>query len=735
MNVTILGLLMSSMSHSPLISPPFSVRSVSIQKSSFSRFASNFYRSIHGNEAFFMRSTKFSSFLTAPLHFSSDDPFCANIFRDFTFDQRLTLWSTSTNCVVLEECSFHHCVADLPGASIYFARNSFLKLYSSTFVNCVSRTEAAILYLRIGTYYSTSPLNISYCFFERCYTTGELFTPTSDTSQPSVLIHDYISYSQASNSTSRITYITALECMENKESNKRFGGLIHHHANQFSIFTYNATSHGKIDSSHFVFTQYQTMESRIQYALAYGQTGISVFQIADILASVSLVIQYALVLNTTLLTSFYSDPTSTTYEDFTLTQMEFSPHSSLHVDEITDLSRSLNDIYPENTVSEVLSVAPTNNEQQEMSNTDKLQSIEPTNLEISSRISMDSGMEEISYSEIAISEAGMTESLIEESISMNTLNDETLNLEAINAEIINDETSNLETINTETIIEEKTNLETFSELTLIKETTNELTNLKTSLEEFSVDEPTTLELEAEHYNNTPLKVNAISQKSQINSFSKNLLNLKNHFTKFPKNNKLKVIDDQLQAGSHHHEAYGMIQISGQITGTIVFISSHFINIYTDNPLYLPNLVYSTSSKSPNFAHCLTNSESLALNYNGIKFTNLPEDLIIPQSRTQVLVPSNINPSSPTDYQYVIDTIPYSDNIDQNRKQNDSNLSNAEIVGIAIGCNLVIIIIIVIVARSILRKKLSFETESLTDLEISQNITSHGKRKKSIQILT
>lgn len=301
-NITANFLCLSSTLQSPLLTCTKSSSSYLIENCRFNKYFNNFYRSSSSSlvkERIEIRKSQFSNFITTVLSLTPD-------YYQMTIEERIfiTNQTDGISSLTIIDCTFKNIISDERGAAIRIAKHIPLVLNDTRFNNCISRYEAAILFVLIGEKtWSLEPININRCYVDSCYSTGQYFVIKDDYSDkyPSVLIHDYLGFLLTS-IESNINSFTALNCQENESPKKKFGAYIHHHANTFTIQHFNCTNKNKIDSSQIIFTQSHKQASNVLYVIATGQVGNSLIEIKDIQSSDQLTFQNIDIYNSTLLT-------------------------------------------------------------------------------------------------------------------------------------------------------------------------------------------------------------------------------------------------------------------------------------------------------------------------------------------------------------------------------------------------------------------------------------------------
>lgn len=301
MNITTSYLYLCSSLNSPLLTSTKSSASYSVSNCKFKRFFNCLYRSSSASlvkEHIQIKKSEISKFLATPFSLTPD--YSGQLIEERIFIGPADDFASLT----IVDCTFYNIISDEKGAAIRIAKQVPLALNDSIFTCCVSRNEAAILFVLIGKdTWSLQPININRCSFDRCYSTGQFFTIINNYTDkyPSVLIHDFLGFKQTSIETN-INEITAVNCQENEVPKKRFGAYIHHHANTFSLSHFNCTNYDKIDSSQVFFTQSHKQASNVMYILASGQVGNSLIEIKDIQSPDQLTLQSIDIYNSTLLT-------------------------------------------------------------------------------------------------------------------------------------------------------------------------------------------------------------------------------------------------------------------------------------------------------------------------------------------------------------------------------------------------------------------------------------------------
>lgn len=300
MNYTAHYLFFSSTIHSPLITPSLSSISFSFKNCKANRFFNNFYHSSFSlvKEHVTIKRTVFLSFIATPLDISPD-------FQSEIIDTRLFVEADDNiSSLTIIDCLFINITSDYRGAAIRIAKYVPLILNNSQFFNVVSRYEAAILFvLNEMRTWSLEPVNINYCTFTSCYSTGDNFQifDTYSDKNPSVLMHVFLGFKYTSIEANMFE-LSAFNCQENKVSKKKFGAYIHLHTNTFNINFINCTNINKIDSSQVIFTQSHKQASNANYIYSSGQAGYSFIEIKDIQSYDQLTFQYFIIFNSTLFT-------------------------------------------------------------------------------------------------------------------------------------------------------------------------------------------------------------------------------------------------------------------------------------------------------------------------------------------------------------------------------------------------------------------------------------------------
>ncbi|OHS92988.1 hypothetical protein TRFO_12184 [Tritrichomonas foetus] len=300
MNISFAYLSICSLGMSPLLAPTHITTSIAVDKTTFRYFFSHLIRSTNSRARFKLKDSKISHFLNTPIFFSRE----VSKIENESLSLQLNFSNETFDSVLIIGCTFENVLSDSRGGCVYYGRESNLTIFNSNFVNCVSKYEAAILFVLVGTAWSISPVNVFSCTFQNCYSTGENFQIIDEWAEmyPSVLIHDFVGFDGVTCIPSTIHDCSALDCQENLESKKRFGALIHHHANTFEIKNFNASNHNKIDSSQIIFSQAHKQASKVMNVLAVGQTAFNFIEVKDLQSSDQLSFQNLMIANSTLLT-------------------------------------------------------------------------------------------------------------------------------------------------------------------------------------------------------------------------------------------------------------------------------------------------------------------------------------------------------------------------------------------------------------------------------------------------
>lgn len=300
MNLSVKFLLIHSFSNSPYINPALS-SSISITNSKFSHFSSNFFRSPDILRTHFLcQQCEISFFLTTPIYYSRED---------FVFENQIytdtQLYSHDSSTLQILNCNFHDITSEQKGGAIRINSHIDSLINSTTFTNCFSDNEAAILFaceFHSNSYtWLLSPVTVNGCYCEGCSTSGNLFTIIDSWADkyPSVLFHFWMGV-RSTTIPSKVTDTTIVDCQQ--QSDKRFGAFLHHHANRFTVHTVNCTNQNKVGSSELIFSQAQKEQSNINFLQGFGQSGHYLFDVTNIQSQDRITFNMASIINSTVIT-------------------------------------------------------------------------------------------------------------------------------------------------------------------------------------------------------------------------------------------------------------------------------------------------------------------------------------------------------------------------------------------------------------------------------------------------